>query len=112
MKSLNLFKTLNKILINCEVEINWMYIFSCVQVWASKWNERAYISCRKTNTNLDKLCIGILIQEHIRADYAFVTYTNHPVSHDSSEIYTEVHVPTYLSEKKKYPSRYLTRPTQ
>ncbi|KAI3670372.1 hypothetical protein L1987_87963 [Smallanthus sonchifolius] len=59
-------------------------------VWASKWNEGAYISCRKTNTNYDKLCIGILIQEYIRADYAFVTYTYHPVSQDSSEIYTEI----------------------
>lgn len=40
--------------------------------------------------NHDELCIGILIQEHIRADYAFVTYTNHPVSRDSSKIYTEI----------------------
>ncbi|KAI3672668.1 hypothetical protein L6452_38765 [Arctium lappa] len=56
------------------------------KVWASKWNEGAYIP----NMNHDKRCIGILIQEHIRADYAFVTYTNHPVSHDSSEIYTEI----------------------
>ncbi|XP_076890032.1 alpha-glucan water dikinase, chloroplastic-like [Bidens hawaiensis] len=59
-------------------------------VWASKWNERAYISHRETNTNYDKLHIGILIQEYIRADYAFVTYTYHPVSQDSSEIYTEI----------------------
>ncbi|CAH1431579.1 unnamed protein product [Lactuca virosa] len=54
------------------------------KVWASKWNERAY-----KNRNHDTLCIGILIQEHIRADYAFVTYTNHPVSRDSSQIYTD-----------------------
>nr|KAJ0218897.1 hypothetical protein LSAT_V11C300154810 [Lactuca sativa] len=39
--------------------------------------------------NRDTLCIGILIQEHIRADYAFVTYTNHLVSRDSSHIYTK-----------------------
>ncbi|PWA94433.1 pyruvate, phosphate dikinase [Artemisia annua] len=60
------------------------------QVWASKWNERAYINCRRTNMNHDKQCIGILIQEYIRPDYSFLTYTNHPVSHDSSEIYTEI----------------------
>lgn len=60
------------------------------QVWASKWNERAYISYWETKTNYDKLHIGILIQEYIRADYAFVTYTYHPVSQDPSEIYTEV----------------------
>ncbi|KAK1435442.1 hypothetical protein QVD17_01205 [Tagetes erecta] len=59
-------------------------------VWASKWNEGVYISCRKTNTNFDQLRIGILVQEYIRADYAFVTYTYHPVTQDSSEIYTEI----------------------
>ncbi|GJY55940.1 alpha-glucan water dikinase 2-like protein isoform X2, partial [Tanacetum coccineum] len=60
------------------------------KVWASKWNERAYINCRRTNMSHDKQCIGILIQEYIRPDYSFLTYTNHPVSRDSSEIYTEI----------------------
>ena len=64
---------------------NICYLTHFVQVWASKWNERAY-----KNRNHDTLCIGILIQEHIRADYAFVTYTNHPVSRYSSQIYTEI----------------------
>ncbi|KAI7754529.1 hypothetical protein M8C21_028899 [Ambrosia artemisiifolia] len=72
-------------------EDTWTRIWHAMKmVWASKWNERAYTSCRNTNTNYDKLCIGILIQEYIRPDYAFVTYTHHPVSQDSSEIYTEI----------------------
>nr|XP_043608206.1 alpha-glucan water dikinase 2-like [Erigeron canadensis] len=72
-------------------ELTWSRIWQEIkQIWASKWNERTYISCQRTHMNHDKLCIGILIQEQIRADYAFVTYTNHPVSQDSSEIYTEI----------------------
>ncbi|CAI9291740.1 unnamed protein product [Lactuca saligna] len=67
-------------------EDTWNQIWQAIKkVWGSKWNERAY-----KNRNHDTLCIGILIQEHIRADYAFVTYTNHPVSRDSSQIYTEI----------------------
>lgn len=67
-------------------EDTWNQIWQAMKkVWASKWNERAH-----KNKNHDTLCIGILIQEHVRADYAFVTYTNHPVSHDSSQIYTEI----------------------
>ncbi|KAJ0528362.1 alpha-glucan water dikinase 2 isoform X1 [Helianthus annuus] len=69
----------------------WTRVWQAMKmVWASKWNEGAYVSYRNTNTTYDKLRIGILIQEYIRADYAFVTYTHHPVSQDSSEIYTEI----------------------
>ncbi|KAJ9567616.1 hypothetical protein OSB04_003582 [Centaurea solstitialis] len=65
-------------------EDTWDRVWQAMKkVWASKWNEGAYM-------NHGKECIGILIQEHIRADYAFVTYTNHPVSRDSSQIYTEI----------------------
>lgn len=60
------------------------------KVWASKWNERAYISCRKANLNHNNLCMAILIQEIICADYAFVIHTKNPVSGDSTEIYTEI----------------------
>ncbi|XP_010254601.1 PREDICTED: alpha-glucan water dikinase 2 isoform X2 [Nelumbo nucifera] len=59
-------------------------------VWASKWNERAYISCRKASLNHDHLCMAVLVQEIISADYAFVIHTRNPLSGDTSEIYTEV----------------------
>ncbi|XP_024976417.1 alpha-glucan water dikinase 2-like isoform X2 [Cynara cardunculus var. scolymus] len=68
-------------------EDTWDRVWQAIkEVWASKWNEGAYIP----NMNHDKRGTGILIQEHVRPDYAFVTYTNHPVSHDSSQIYTEI----------------------
>ncbi|KAK1400804.1 Alpha-glucan water dikinase 2 [Heracleum sosnowskyi] len=61
-----------------------------IRVWASKWNERAYISCRKGSLNHSDICMAILVQEIIRADYAFVIHTKNPISGDASEIYTEV----------------------
>ncbi|OVA15252.1 Pyruvate phosphate dikinase [Macleaya cordata] len=60
------------------------------KVWASKWNERAYVSCRKANLNHDHLCMAVLVQEVIDADYAFVIHTRNPLSGDPSEIYTEI----------------------
>ncbi|VVA92523.1 unnamed protein product [Arabis nemorensis] len=66
---------------------SWMAI---KKVWASKWNERAYISCKKTKVDHDAICMAVLIQQVICGEYAFVIHTNNPVSGDSSEIYTDV----------------------
>ncbi|KAM7516914.1 hypothetical protein LguiA_006497 [Lonicera macranthoides] len=60
------------------------------KVWASKWNERAHISCKKAGMKHDNLCMAILIQEIISADYSFVIHTKNPLSGDASEIYTEI----------------------
>lgn len=65
----------------------WMAI---KKVWASKWNERAYFSTRKVKLNHDFLCMAVLVQEIINADYAFVIHTTNPSSGDDSEIYAEV----------------------
>ncbi|XXG55807.1 hypothetical protein AAC387_Pa03g3394 [Persea americana] len=74
-----------------EGEERWNKAWHAIKrVWASKWNERAYISCRKVKLNHDDLCMAVLIQEIISADYAFVIHTRNPLSGDSSEIYTEI----------------------
>ncbi|KAL8137845.1 hypothetical protein V2J09_003846 [Rumex salicifolius] len=65
----------------------WMAI---KRVWASKWNERAYFSTKKVGLNHDDLCMAVLVQEVISADYAFVIHTTNPSSGDSTEIYAEV----------------------
>ncbi|KAH6815578.1 Pyruvate phosphate dikinase [Perilla frutescens var. frutescens] len=65
----------------------WMAI---KKVWASKWNERAYFSTRKVKLDHDYLCMAVLVQEIVNADYAFVIHTTNPSSEDSSEIYAEV----------------------
>ncbi|XP_042064824.1 alpha-glucan water dikinase 1, chloroplastic-like [Salvia splendens] len=64
----------------------WMAI---KKVWASKWNERAYFSTRKVKLDYDCLCMAVIVQEIINADYAFVIHTTNPSSGDSSEIYAE-----------------------
>ncbi|XP_065880881.1 alpha-glucan water dikinase 2 isoform X2 [Euphorbia lathyris] len=74
-----------------ESEERWNHAWQAIKkVWASKWNERAYASCRKSNLNHDNLSMGVLIQEVIGGEYAFVIHTKNPISGDASEIYAEI----------------------
>ncbi|XP_024989690.1 alpha-glucan water dikinase, chloroplastic-like [Cynara cardunculus var. scolymus] len=74
-----------------EGEQRWEQAWIAIKkVWASKWNERAYFSTRKVKLDHDLLCMAVLVQEIINADYAFVIHTTNPSSGDSSEIYAEV----------------------
>ncbi|KAK8714874.1 hypothetical protein V6N13_042219 [Hibiscus sabdariffa] len=74
-----------------EGERRWEQAWTAIKkVWASKWNERAYFSTRKVKLDHDYLCMAVLVQEIINADYAFVIHTTNPSSGDSSEIYAEV----------------------
>ncbi|CAM8982027.1 unnamed protein product [Rhodiola kirilowii] len=74
-----------------EGEQRWEQAWTAIKkVWASKWNERAYFSTRKIKLDHDYLCMAVLVQEIINADYAFVIHTTNPSSGDTSEIYAEV----------------------
>uniref|UniRef100_A0A0D6QZC9 Pyruvate phosphate dikinase AMP/ATP-binding domain-containing protein n=1 Tax=Araucaria cunninghamii TaxID=56994 RepID=A0A0D6QZC9_ARACU len=74
-----------------EGEKRWQQAWTAIKkVWASKWNERAYFSTRKARIDHDDLCMAVLVQEIISADYAFVIHTVNPSSGDSSEIYAEI----------------------
>ncbi|KAE8716168.1 Alpha-glucan water dikinase [Hibiscus syriacus] len=74
-----------------EGEQRWEQAWTAIKkVWASKWNERAYFSTRKVKLDHDYLCMAVLVQEIINADYAFVIHTTNPSSGDLSEIYAEV----------------------
>ncbi|XP_022966664.1 alpha-glucan water dikinase, chloroplastic [Cucurbita maxima] len=74
-----------------EGEERWAQAWMAIKkVWASKWNERAYFSTRKVKLDHEYLCMAVLVQEIINADYAFVIHTTNPSSGDSSEIYAEV----------------------
>lgn len=74
-----------------EGQQRWEQAWTAIKkVWASKWNERAYFSCRKAKIDHNDLCMAVLVQEIVRADYAFVIHTTNPSSGDSSEIYAEV----------------------
>ncbi|XVF36561.1 hypothetical protein REPUB_Repub19eG0068200 [Reevesia pubescens] len=74
-----------------EGEGRWKRAWQAIKkVWASKWNERAYVSCRKAKLNHEDLRMAVLIQEVICGDYAFVIHTKNPLSGDTSEIYAEI----------------------
>ncbi|KQK18353.1 alpha-glucan water dikinase, chloroplastic isoform X1 [Brachypodium distachyon] len=74
-----------------ESEQRWEQAWMAIKkVWASKWNERAYFSTRKVKLDHDYLSMAVLVQEIVKADYAFVIHTTNPSSGDSSEIYAEV----------------------
>ncbi|EMS68547.1 Alpha-glucan water dikinase, chloroplastic [Triticum urartu] len=74
-----------------EGEQRWEQAWMAIKkVWASKWNERAYFSTRKVKLDHANLCMSVLVQEVVSADYAFVIHTTNPSSGESSEIYAEV----------------------
>lgn len=60
------------------------------QVWASKWNERAYLSRRRMNIPHDRLLMAVLIQQVVPADYAFVIHTVNPITNNPDELYAEL----------------------
>ena len=70
---------------------DWKTLWARIKhVWASKWNERAYLSRKKWNIAHDKLYMAVLIQEVVDAEYAFVVHTANPFTNDKNELYGEV----------------------
>jgi alpha-glucan,water dikinase len=64
----------------------WM---SIKKVWASKFNERAFLAVKKIGVRLDQVYMAVLIQKIVRAKYAFVVHTTNPTNGEESEIYVE-----------------------
>ncbi|KAM0844458.1 hypothetical protein ACQ4PT_057025 [Festuca glaucescens] len=74
-----------------EGEQRWEQAWTAIKkVWASKWNERAYLSTRKVKLDHSNLSMAVLVQQVVSADYAFVIHTTNPSSGERSEIYAEV----------------------
>ena len=59
-------------------------------VWASKFNERVYISTKKTGFGLKNIRMSVLCQKIIPAEYAYVIHTKNPTNNNSNEIFAEV----------------------
>jgi len=59
-------------------------------VWASKWNDRAYISCGKTGLDHSSISMAVLCQQVVQARYAFVIHTTNPSTGNADELYAEV----------------------
>jgi alpha-glucan,water dikinase len=71
--------------------VKWDEAWMCIKrVWASKWNERAYLSRRAQGISHDDLFMAVLIQEVVEAEYSFVIHTNNPITGNRDEIYAEV----------------------
>ncbi|XP_028802230.1 alpha-glucan water dikinase 2 isoform X2 [Neltuma alba] len=92
-----------------EGEDKWSCAWQAIKkVWASKWNERAFLSCQKAKLNHDDICMAVLIQEVICGDYAFVIHTKNPISGDPTEIYAEIVKGLGESLVGAYPGRAMT----
>jgi alpha-glucan,water dikinase len=68
----------------------WDDIWLCIkQVWASKWNERAYFSRNAWKIKHEDIFMAVLIQQVVEAEYAFVIHTVNPSTGAAHELYAE-----------------------
>jgi alpha-glucan,water dikinase len=59
-------------------------------VWASKFNERAFLSTQKVGIPIADIRMSVLCQQVISADYAFVLHTKNPTNDNPEELYGEL----------------------
>ena len=59
------------------------------QVWASKWNDRAFLSRKRMGLPHENLFMAVLIQQVVPADYAFVIHTINPSTGKADELFAE-----------------------
>ena len=59
------------------------------KVWASKFNERAFLAVKKIGVSLNQIFMSVLIQKIVKAKYAYVIHTTNPTNGRESEVYVE-----------------------
>ena len=59
-------------------------------VWASKFNERAYIATSKVGITINDIRMAVLCQKIIPAEYAYVIHTKNPSTNNPDEVFAEV----------------------
>ena len=59
------------------------------KVWASKFNERAFLATKKIGVTLDQVYMAVLIQRIVKAEYAYVIHTVNPTNGEENEVYVE-----------------------
>jgi len=88
---------------------NWEQMWRCIQsVWASKWNERAFLSRKKMGMAHQDLFMAVLIQPVVEAEYAFVIHTANPSTGNPNELYAEVVLGLGETLVGNYPGRALS----
>ncbi|HEV2394241.1 MAG TPA: PEP/pyruvate-binding domain-containing protein [Verrucomicrobiae bacterium] len=78
------------------------------QVWASKWNERAFLSRQRVGLAHNALYMAVLIQEVVPANYAFVLHTVNPANGNRDELFGEVVLGLGETLVGNYPGRALS----
>jgi alpha-glucan, water dikinase len=78
------------------------------QVWASKWNDRAYLSRTRMGIPHDSLFMAVLIQQVVPADYAFVIHTVNPSNGNQNELFAEIVLGLGETLVGNYPGRALS----
>ena len=58
-------------------------------MWASKFNERAFLATKKIGVSLNQVYMAVLCQEIIQAEYAYVIHTSNPTNCEDNEVYVE-----------------------
>ncbi|MBI4689420.1 MAG: hypothetical protein HY754_04005 [Nitrospirae bacterium] len=92
-----------------EWPINWDGAWLCIKrVWASKWNDRAYLSRSTNGIPHGDLVMSVLIQRVVDADYSFVIHTVNPLTEDRNEIYAEVVLGLGEALAGNYPGKALS----
>ena len=92
-----------------EDEERWTRMWGALaSVWASKWNDRAFVSLRNAGIAHSDLRMSVLVQPVVDADYAFVIHTVNPSSNDETELYAEVVMGLGEALVGNYPGRALS----
>ncbi|MBI5445408.1 MAG: hypothetical protein HY900_29865 [Deltaproteobacteria bacterium] len=66
-------------------------LWTCIlRVWASRWNERAYLSRRALGIPHEEIDMAVLVQEVVEADYSFILHTADPSTGSRDELFGEV----------------------
>ena len=59
------------------------------KVWASKFNERAFLATKKLGVQMNQIYMAVLVQKIIPAEYAYVIHTTNPTNNEDDEVYVE-----------------------
>jgi alpha-glucan,water dikinase len=87
----------------------WDEAWVCIkEVWASKWNDRAYLSRIAHGIAHEDLLMAVLIQEVVEADYSFVIHTVNPITGSQDEVYGEAVLGLGEALAGNYPGKALS----
>ena len=87
----------------------WVETWAAVsQVWASKWNDRAWLSRRAQGVADADLYMSVLLQEVIPANYAFVLHTADPITGEAGKLHGEAVLGMGEALVGNYPGRALS----